>query len=68
MWMRIIISMIALAALSKARIESLIYLVCGRIMVMKNKSYEHIIKLLIEKYGWVRVPLFIGGKYENRKN
>ena len=35
---------------------------------MNNKSYEHIIKLLLEKYGWVRVPLFIGGQYENRKN
>jgi predicted metal-dependent HD superfamily phosphohydrolase len=68
MWMRIITFTIAQAAPNKDKTESLIYLACGRIMDMSNKSYEHIIKLLLEKYGWVRVPLFIGGQYENRKN
>jgi hypothetical protein len=57
MWMRIIIYMIALAALSKARIESQTYLGCGRIMDMKNNQFKHIIDILINKHGWLRIPL-----------
>jgi len=48
---------IAQAALSKDRIESQTYQGCGRIMDMKNNQFKHIIDILINKHGWMKIPL-----------